>query len=61
MREWHARLLEAQRDYQSAVAAARAALGDDAFSLAWREGREMTLEDAVKYALSGEDTPNHTG
>jgi len=46
-----------QADYQNAVAAARAELGDDAFTLAWREGRDMTLEDAVKYALSGEDKP----
>jgi hypothetical protein len=39
------------------LSAARAALGDDAFDRAWREGRARTLEDAVKYAVSGEDTP----
>jgi len=33
-------------------------LGDDAFNEAWREGREMTLEDVVKFALSGVDTPH---
>ena len=47
-----------QADYQRAVAAARVALGDDAFDDAWYEGRAMPLEDAVKYALSGEDTPH---
>jgi non-specific serine/threonine protein kinase len=46
-----------QADYQRTVAAARTVLGDDAFDEARREGREMTLEEAVKYALSGEDTP----
>jgi hypothetical protein len=50
-------LLNHRPSYNRALAAARIALGDEAFSLAWREGREMTLEDAVKYALSGEDTP----
>ena len=48
--------LNEQTDYKSAVATARAALGDDVFTLTWREGREMALEDAVKYALNGEDT-----
>jgi non-specific serine/threonine protein kinase len=34
------------------VAAARLALGDDAaFGLAWQEGRAMTLEQAIEYAL----------
>ena len=34
-----------------AVAAARRSLGDDAFSTAWAEGRALTLEQAVAYAL----------
>jgi tetratricopeptide (TPR) repeat protein len=47
-------------NYESALSATRAALGDDAFERAWREGREMTLEDAVKYALSaGEASHRH--
>jgi len=38
--------------YARQVAAARATLADDtAFDLAWREGRAMTLDQAVKYAL----------
>jgi tetratricopeptide (TPR) repeat protein len=34
-----------------AVAAARQRLGDEAFAAAWAEGRAMTLEQAVAYAL----------
>ena len=34
-----------------ATATARAAFGDAAFSTAWAEGRAMTLEQAVAYAL----------
>ena len=43
-------------NYEDALVAARAALGDDAFERAWREGRAMTLEDAVRYALDGRTT-----
>jgi predicted ATPase/DNA-binding SARP family transcriptional activator len=38
-------------DYPRCVAAARAALGEDAFAAAWEEGRAMPLEAAVEYAL----------
>jgi predicted ATPase/class 3 adenylate cyclase len=37
--------------HDQAVAAARAVLGDEAFAAAWAEGRAMTLEQAVAYAL----------
>ncbi|MEO8134062.1 MAG: tetratricopeptide repeat protein [Betaproteobacteria bacterium] len=38
--------------YQCQVAAARAAFGDTTvFDLGWQEGRAMTLEQAIKYAL----------
>ena len=38
--------------YDREVAAARAALGDDAaFDLAWHEGHAMSMDQAVKYAL----------
>ena len=47
-----------QADYQRAVAAAQAALGDDQFQRALNEGRAMPLEDAVQYALSGKETPH---
>ena len=38
------------------VAAARAALGDDAaFDAAWQEGRAMSLDQAIEYALASND------
>ncbi len=38
--------------YDRQVAAARTALGDDpAFALAWQEGRALTLDRAVEYAM----------
>jgi tetratricopeptide (TPR) repeat protein len=40
-----------QADHESVVAAARSALADDAFDKAWAEGRAMTLDEAVRYAL----------
>jgi predicted ATPase/DNA-binding winged helix-turn-helix (wHTH) protein/Tfp pilus assembly protein PilF len=42
--------------YDRQIAAARAAIGDDAtFDLAWQEGRAMTLERAIEYALNKPD------
>jgi non-specific serine/threonine protein kinase len=41
--------------YRRAVTAARSALGDSVFDAAWNEGREMTLEGAVRYALSKDE------
>jgi hypothetical protein len=39
-------------DYERRVAAARAAMGDDAaFTRAWQDGRAMTQEQAMEYAL----------
>jgi hypothetical protein len=38
-------------EHNQAVAAARAALGKKAFDKAWAEGKGMTLEEAVAYAL----------
>jgi predicted ATPase/DNA-binding SARP family transcriptional activator/class 3 adenylate cyclase len=65
--EWAARLLGAaaalrqavgipfptyaQAEYDQGVAAARAALGDEVFAAAWAEGRAMTLDQAVAYAM----------
>jgi tetratricopeptide (TPR) repeat protein len=40
-------------EHDRAVAAARAALGEEAFAAAWAEGRAMTLEAAVRFALAG--------
>ena len=40
--------------YERCVAAARAALGEEAFAAAWAKGRALSLEAAVAYAV-GED------
>ena len=40
-----------EREHKRVAAATRAALGDDAFDQAWREGSAMDLEEAVRYAL----------
>ena len=47
--------LEGSNSCVTRVAApTRAALGDDAFELAWRDGSAMALDDAVRYALGGQ-------
>jgi tetratricopeptide (TPR) repeat protein len=46
------------RDHERVVAAARAALGVDAFDRAWRDGRAMAVDDAVRYALDDETKPD---
>jgi predicted ATPase/DNA-binding SARP family transcriptional activator len=42
-----------QPDRESGVAALRAHLGEDAFFAAWAEGREMSWDEVVAYALEG--------
>jgi predicted ATPase/class 3 adenylate cyclase len=42
----------AQVRYDERVAATRAGLGDAAFAEQWAEGRAMTLEQAIEYALA---------
>jgi non-specific serine/threonine protein kinase len=44
------------RAYEAAKYAARTALGDREFELAWAEGRAMTLDQVVAYALAESDT-----
>jgi non-specific serine/threonine protein kinase len=39
-------------EYHAALAALRAELGDEAFTAAWTEGENMTLEQAIAYATS---------
>ncbi|HEX6556060.1 MAG TPA: protein kinase [Ktedonobacteraceae bacterium] len=46
--------LAERADYERAVAAARAQLGEKAFAARWREGRTMTPEQA--FAAQGEET-----
>jgi hypothetical protein len=41
--------------HAAGLAAARAALGDEAFDRLWAEGKAMTLEEAVAYALAEGD------
>jgi predicted ATPase/class 3 adenylate cyclase len=41
-----------QVQYDGYVDAARTALGDTAFAATWAEGRAMTLEQAIEYALA---------
>jgi non-specific serine/threonine protein kinase len=48
-----ARSVHEEREHKRVVAATRAALGDDAFDQAWREGGAMDLEEAVRYTLNG--------
>lgn len=38
-------------EHDQAIATARAALGEDAFTAAWEEGQAMTIEQVVAYAL----------
>jgi predicted ATPase/Tfp pilus assembly protein PilF len=44
-----------QADHDQRVASTRAALGDAVFAPAWAEGRAMTLEQAIEYALNAPD------
>jgi non-specific serine/threonine protein kinase len=43
--------LAEREEYEQALASARAALGERAFTTAWEEGQRMTLDQAVAYAL----------
>ena len=40
-----------RREHDQTVEAIRIALGEESFTAAWEEGRKMTLEKAVEYAL----------
>jgi hypothetical protein len=42
-------------DYDCSVAAARAALGEEAYLTAWNEGGAMSPQEAIAYALEGSD------
>jgi predicted ATPase/class 3 adenylate cyclase len=42
-------------EHDQAIAAARALLGEEAFATAYEEGKTMTLEEAVAYALGGRE------
>jgi len=42
--------------YDLSVAALRAGLGEEAFEAVWAEGRAMSMEDAIDYALDNDET-----
>jgi tetratricopeptide (TPR) repeat protein len=48
-------------EYEVAVRAARAVLGEAAFAAAWEEGGQMTLEQAVCVALEEDEIPTGVG
>jgi hypothetical protein len=41
-----------QEEFDAKIADLRARLGDKSFERAWSEGYDMTLDQAVEYALS---------
>jgi L-fucose isomerase-like protein len=45
-----------QLEHERRVASVRDALEDGALRVAWGEGRAMTLEQAIEYALSPESS-----
>lgn len=51
---WSERVLPPpyQRRVDAALAGAKAALGDEAFDVAWSEGAAMTLEEALRYGAN---------
>ena len=49
-----------QERYDRRVAAAREDLGNDAFSAAWADGRAMSMQQAIDYALSDESAEKNT-
>ena len=48
-----------QATHDQTVAAVRDALGEERFGAAWRQGRELPLDDAVAYALEEEEARVH--
>ncbi len=50
-----------QAAHDQRMASSRAGLGDAAFAAAWAEGRAMTLEQAVEYALASGDSALRRG
>jgi tetratricopeptide (TPR) repeat protein len=45
-----------QEEYDRSVAATRQALDEEAFAAAWEQGRALTWEEAIDFALNGGDT-----
>src|SRR5207247_10617883 len=47
-------------DHERCVAAAREILGEEAFAAAWAEGRALSLDAAVEYALEEDTQPGNS-
>src|SRR5262249_51799351 len=45
-----------REEYERTVAEGRATLGEAAFTAVWTEGRAMSLDQAIEYALEGWQT-----
>jgi non-specific serine/threonine protein kinase len=56
-----AALASSEYDYEGYLDLVRARLEDEEFEAAWAEGRRMSIEDAVEYALSTEDATAASG
>ena len=48
-------------EYEDRIVAARSRLGEGKFQAAWSEGRAMTLEETIEYALESPQTPEESG
>jgi non-specific serine/threonine protein kinase len=48
-------LASSEYDYEGYVATVRASLDERAFEAAWNEGRSLSLEEAIEYALGADD------
>jgi len=48
-------------DYDRALADARLQLGEESFAAAWAEGRAMSVEQAIEYALEEASGPTGVG
>ncbi len=48
-----------REEYERGLATVREALGEEVFSAAWAEGRAMSLEQAIEYAL--QNSAQHKG
>jgi DNA-binding CsgD family transcriptional regulator len=51
-------MIRSRYDYEGDVATTRSQLGEAAFSTAWAEGRQMTPEEAIEYALEEPEPPD---
>ena len=54
--QFHLRPSYLRADYDRSVAALRDEMDEEAFTAAWAEGRAMSVEDAVEYALKAESS-----